>query len=243
MSKPFIPERIAVLAETVSSPPPERDVAFRMEWPQMREKEFVDGALKEMEGKLLKQVREKALWLEKEAYEKGFAQGEKDGFALGQQKSAAALREIRHLLEEIGRQQEQLFRNHEREMIATVLAIARKILAGFPVPEAVAGKTLRAALACVVERNKMRIHLHPRDYEALSGQPGGLPFSAEEEASGRVTFVPDPDLSRGGCYIETLCGDVDATLETQWAEMASRVWEEFEKANCLATESTESTEK
>jgi len=57
-----------------------------VDWPCLqnsRENQQWSQGIKEKEERILKQVREKALEIEKEAYEKGFVQGEKDGAELG----------------------------------------------------------------------------------------------------------------------------------------------------------------
>jgi flagellar biosynthesis/type III secretory pathway protein FliH len=48
-------------------------------------------------------------------------------------------------------------------------------------------------------------------------------------------MVVDPAISRGGCYLETSLGAIDATLETQLDQIASLIWEKVEKAGLLAT--------
>ena len=47
---------------------------------------------------ILREAQEKASALEREAYEKGFAQGEKDGVELGQRKALKLLENIENLL-------------------------------------------------------------------------------------------------------------------------------------------------
>lgn len=74
MSKKFVTDD--TLPRTGAQP------AYQMVWHPLEGKEYSSAFLphiKELEAKLLKEAKEKALFLEKEAYEKGFAQGKKMG--------------------------------------------------------------------------------------------------------------------------------------------------------------------
>ena len=40
--------------------------------------------------------------------------------------------------------------------------------------------------------------------------------------------MADPSLLRGGCLIETLFGDIDATLESQLDQITAGIWQKIE---------------
>ncbi|MCK5514895.1 MAG: hypothetical protein KAJ00_10380, partial [Deltaproteobacteria bacterium] len=78
--------------------------------------------------KYIKQMTKKTDSLEKEAYEKGFAQGEKAGMELGEKRFDSILKGFTETLEGVRKIKEEAYCNSEQEMMELVLAIARKII-------------------------------------------------------------------------------------------------------------------
>ncbi len=207
--------------------------AFQVQWPPLLSRENaqrVDQAAKEMEERILKQARERALQIEREAYEKGFAQGEKDGLELGQKKLEVILDSFRKILEEMAGLRLYLFRKHEEEMVRLVFALTRKILRqDLPLPEGWVRETLVAAFQQVLDPRKVVLHLNPKDHQYLLAQPEGLPFRQEGKDEGEVRVLSDPSITRGGCYLETPFDEIDATLESQIEVLFSSVWPKFQQ--------------
>jgi len=220
--------------------PPKEDggtQAFEMEWPELhpRQKAFVlNQSLKGLEEKLFREAKERALAIEKEAYEKGFAQGEKDGIDLGLKRQETILQHFQKILEEVQNQKKILWAQQERDLVRLVGAILRKILRReIPCPEEVITQTLREALQLAEESKPMQVHLHPQDYYYLINQPGQLTLSMSGKESGEIRFLSDPTIHRGGCFLETAYGDIDATIDGQLEEILSTFWERFQKAGNL----------
>jgi flagellar assembly protein FliH len=207
--------------------------AFQVQWPHLLSRENaqrVDQAAKEMEEKILKQARERALLIEREAYEKGFAQGEKDGLDLGQKRLEAILDSFRKILEEMARLRLSLYQKHEGEIIRLVFAFTRKILRqDLPLPEGWVKETLAAAFQQVLDPRKVILHLNPKDCQYLLAHPEGLPFRQEGKEEGEVKVLADSSITRGGCYLETPFDEIDATLEGQIEVLISSVWRKFQQ--------------
>jgi flagellar assembly protein FliH len=184
-----------------------------------------------MEEKILKQARDRALLIEREAYEKGFAQGEKDGLELGQKRLEAILDSFRKILEEMACLRLSLLQKHEGEMVRLVFALARKILRqDLPLPEGWVKETLAAAFRQVLDPRKVILHLNPKDCQYLQAHPEGLPGRQEGKEQGEIKILADPSISRGGCYLETPFDDIDATLEGQMEILISSVWKKFQQS-------------
>ena len=83
--------------------------------------------------------------------------------------------------------------------------------------------SLRQALSHVVEQTRVKIRLNPADLEFLED----IIVDIRDEFSKLKDFeiVPDAEISRGGCLLETDFGLVDATLERKWRE----IWQKIEK--------------
>ncbi len=186
-------------------------------------------SLRDLEDRILKNVRDQALQIEKEAYEKGFAQGEKDGQELGLKRFEAVLQSFQKIFEELQKYQREYDRKHEGEMVRFLLTLARRVLRQeFPQAEETVAETIREAIQQVEERKRFQIRLHPKDYEFLKAHPERLPFPLNEENPEGAKLVADPSLLRGGCLIETPFGDIDATLESQLDQITAGIWRKID---------------
>lgn len=219
---------------TSSHPLPEipQEGTFQLEWPQLHPKTYASSFhqyLKELEEKVLKQVREKSLFIEKEAYEKGFSQGEKDGLELGQRRIETIITQFKEILLEIECQRKDLYKAFEKEMLLLVLDISKKVIRHeLKLHEDIILATLQGAIQYVVDRRKLVVHLNPVDYQYLLAHPEGLPLPLDE--AGAVKVIEDHSIARGGCFLETSFGEVDATVESQFNEIVRLIWEQWERS-------------
>jgi flagellar assembly protein FliH len=152
--------------------------------------------------------------LEREAFTKGYAQGERAGLEAGGKRAEAMLRRVAQTLEELGGLRQSLVQETEREMVQLALTLARRVVHR----ELTLDPELAAALAHVaLERlgttAPATIRLNPEDYTIVAQDAarwGGAP----------VTVIPDPSIPRGGCLVESEFGSVDATVERQFDELS-----------------------
>ena len=209
------------------------DPSFQAAWPQLGGKKFspqFEQHLKEMEAKILKQARERILVLEKEAYEKGFAQGEKDGLELGQKRIETMIGQLNNLLKEIERQRTDLYERYRREMVQLVLSIAKKVIHHeVNIQEDTIVLTLQEAFKYVVDQKKVVVRLNPIDYQFLLSHRERLPFAGEKMRG--IEMVEDPTITRGSSLLETSFGAIDATVENQFDQIASLIWENIDHPN------------
>ena len=161
--------------------------------------------------------------MEKEAYEKGFAQGEKDGLELAGKRMETVLDSFGRILGELNRLGRELEEKNEKAMVRLVFALTRKIARHeLALPEGTVRETLRAAFRHVIEARHVTVHLNPKDHQYLLSRPADLPWQGGGGASG-VQLVPDPSITRGGCSLETSFGEIDATVEAQLDQILSAV--------------------
>jgi flagellar assembly protein FliH len=154
--------------------------------------------------------------LEREAFTKGYAQGERAGLEAGGKRAEAMLRRVAQTIEELSGLRQTLIHETEREMAQLALTLARRVVHR----EVTLDPELAAALAHVaLERlgttSPATIRLNPADYTIVA-QDG----DTSRWGTAAVTVVPDPSVSRGGCLVETEFGSVDATIERQFDELS-----------------------
>ena len=156
--------------------------------------------------------------LEREAFTKGYAQGERAGLEAGGKRAEAMLRRLAQTLEELTGLRDTMVRQTERELVQLSLAIARKVLHR----EVSVDPELTAALAHVaLERigttAPATVRLHPDDYATVTaGQ--ATPLGGRQ-----VDVLPDPSVSRGGCLVESEFGFINASVDAQVDEIARAV--------------------
>jgi len=165
--------------------------------------------------KTLIQAQETAALVEREAYEKGFEQGEKDGSELGEKKALKVLENIEKLLEEIGHMRTEILKQCEKEVLEIIFVIGKKIIHHQleSDEEAIKG-TLHHAVQLAAEKNKITLRVNPEDFDYVERLRPEFFTKFKELKS--MTVTSDPSITRGGCLLETPYGDVDARIETQF---------------------------
>ncbi|MGQ9646119.1 MAG: FliH/SctL family protein [Thermodesulfobacteriota bacterium] len=222
MSKTFIPD--------LSHSEVTEKSKFRMTWPRLQTKAYVSSVhehLRALEEKTLKEAKEKSALIEKEAYEKGFAQGEKDGFELGRKRVETVIHQFELILLNLRDQQQELYKEFEKKMVELVIRISQRVIRHeLTLREDTIQKTLEEAFRHVSDRTKILVRLHPADYRSLSTYHEKFPWIKDQTEN--ITVVEDPLISRGGCLLETPFGEVDATIEGQFDEIVSSIWNQWE---------------
>jgi len=175
---------------------------------------------------LLKEAQERAAHLEREAYDKGFAQGEKDGFELGQKRAEKIVVNMERLFDELGGLKLKLVKSHEKELLGMVLAITKKIVHLEALrDETLIERTVLKALGLAADRSEISLRIHPDDVDLIEKVKPGL-FAEFKDLKG-LAVTPDASISRGGCVIESPYGDVDGGIETQLEQIGQVMDEAF----------------
>jgi flagellar assembly protein FliH len=163
---------------------------------------------------ILHKAREKAVYIEQEAYEKGFAQGEKDGLELGEKKAIKLIENIESILIELKHLKEEIPKQYEKEMLDLVFVITKKIIyREIASDETALKETILNALHFAVEKSKVVLSVNPKDFNYVEKLRTQL--FAEVKDLKSISISSDPSITRGGCFLETPHGDIDSTVETQ----------------------------
>jgi flagellar assembly protein FliH len=152
--------------------------------------------------------------IEQEAYEKSFAQGEKDGFEFGEKKAIKVLENIENLFNEMASLKQDVLKQHEREIIDLIFAVAEKIVHHeVRSKESEIKNAIFDALKLAVEKSKVIFNVNPDDYDYVEKLRPEL--FKQNKGLKSIVVTSDPGVSRGGCYIETPYGNIDATIESK----------------------------
>lgn len=153
--------------------------------------------------------------LEREAFTKGYAAGERAGVEAGARRADGMLRRVAQTIEELSQLRRTITRDTQLQMVQLALALARRVV----LRELSLDPDLVAALAHVAverlgEQVAATIRLHPEDYATVLSHRG------EQWEGAQVTVVPDPAVQRGGCVVESEFGIIDASIDAQFAELS-----------------------
>jgi len=163
---------------------------------------------------ILEEARKRAAGLEREAYEKGFVQGEKDGLELGKKKAIKLIENVENLLAELSYLRKEFPKQYEKEILEIVFAIAKKVInLQIESDKRVIEETIFKAIELACEKGKIILKVNPEDLEYVEELRPGV-ISKFKEIKG-ITVSPEPSITRGGCILETPYGDVDARIESQ----------------------------
>ncbi len=159
--------------------------------------------------------------LEREAFTKGYAAGERAGLEAGARRADAMLRRVAQTIESLGQLRRTIVEQTERQVVDLALTLARRVVHR----EISLDPQLVAALAHVAlerlgERVPATIRLHPDDYATVLSQRG------EQWEGSQVTVVPDAAVSRGGCLVESDFGLIDGSVDAQFNELSRALLDE-----------------
>lgn len=189
--------------------------------------------------RLLTEAKERADLIQREAFEKGFSQGEKAGRELAEQ----AMEESLGALQEAVAQWDLILQDSKGEMafeiVRLALAVAKKILQREVSLEGdMVLRVVKAALSKARVREDVIVRVNPMDLETISEAKGELVRELEEVRS--IRFEADESVERGGALVECSMGELDLRLERQFKEIEqafqrlleeeqgpARSWEEF----------------
>ncbi|MDH4064572.1 MAG: flagellar assembly protein FliH [Acidobacteriota bacterium] len=158
-----------------------------------------------------------AAQIERDAFMKGYAQGERAGAEAAAARGEAVVRRLTETVDELRKLKADLLQKTEQQVVQLSLAIARRIVQR----EVTLDRELIAAMGRVaLDRlgavSTATIRLHPDDYAAvMHGYPDGT------ADAGGTTIVADPLVRRGGCLVQSDFGVIDVSIDAQIQELAT----------------------
>jgi flagellar assembly protein FliH len=175
---------------------------------------------------ILETFQEKTTLIEQEAYEKGFEQGEKDGFEIGEKRAVKIVDNIEHLFVEMTQLKETILKRHEKEIIDIIFEIVEAIVhkevqdGGHVIGDAIVN-----ALELANDTREIQLRVNPDDYAFIENARPEL-FSRFKDIRS-IIVNSDPSLSKGGCILETPKGGIDASIETRLKKIQECLLEAF----------------
>lgn len=201
--------------------------------PQVAEPEPEPESLNEIEEVPLDEVQpltlEELEAIRQEAYNEGFAAGERDGFHATQlkvrQEAEVALQArlatletlMSNLLAPIAEQDTQI----ERSLVELVSHIARQVIQReLKIESSQIERVTQEALKLLpMGANNIRIFMNPQDFEQIK--------ALRERHEEQWKILEDPALMPGGCRIETEHSRIDASVETRITQALALLFDQL----------------
>ena len=168
--------------------------------------------------------------LEKDAFERGYAEGSKagreEGLKQGEETAAVQIEEMTRrytdALAQVAAFKETLRAEVEEEVVRLALAVAKKIVhREIQIDQTIIHTLVRVALERVSGKSAVIIRLSPPDYEYMSKAHADM-----SQVEGReIGFEVDNTLTKGDCMIQTDAGDIDARIGEEFNEVESAFFE------------------
>lgn len=152
--------------------------------------------------------------IEREAFAKGFARGERAGEAAAAERNDALQRRLVATVDDIASLRSGLMRRAERELVRLAVAMAERILRReINVDRDLLVVMARVAIDRLGEHAVATVHLNPDDHELVIAQ--------RDAGSGKaIELVADPHVPRGGCVVRSNFGTIDVGIDAQMRELA-----------------------
>lgn len=155
--------------------------------------------------------------------QEAYTRGKKDGKAEAEKKLHSTTRSLADGLEQISGLRQSLLSKSKEDMVRLVMAVARQVI-----EQDVAQKqdiivaTVKKSLEAAVAADEYYIRVHPEDLEIVKEHEPL--FLAAMKGLQNIHFMADESIARGGCVAESRAGDVDATIESQLAEIEDHLY-------------------
>lgn len=146
--------------------------------------------------------------------ETAFRQGREEALQEARQQLGHASDMLAQALEEVSRLRGSLLQNSSNDMLRLVMSIVRQVLhAETSVNPQIIIDTIEKALQMAVRSDHYHVRVNPADLETVTKHKPL--FLASINGLQNLTFQADPNISSGGCLLESEIGDVDATIDGQ----------------------------
>jgi flagellar assembly protein FliH len=145
--------------------------------------------------------------------------GQREGEAAGMRRAAEQLEPVlsrfAKTIEELVAFRIRFRREAEQDLVRLALSVAKRILRReLAIDSSVMLGLVKAALDQLELRETYRVRMHPQDAPAIQQRFRDLGLPS------RLEVVADAGLERGAVIFETIRGEMDASIDTQLAEIS-----------------------
>jgi len=157
---------------------------------------------------------------EAQSFKKGLADGLKKGKEQQKLEAAQTVETLTILIQELNDLRQNILEKAEGQIVELALAVAQKVIhSEVATRREIIQGVLKDAIRNIVDRDNMKIHVHPQDFQYMMEIKSD--FLSSFDGVKNIVFEEDEAIRRGGAVIETLFGEVDARIEQQFNEITT----------------------
>ena len=170
------------------------------------------------------EIKSRVTQTEREAYEKGHADGHEKGFEEGKAEVARLVESLHSIITKAIEKRNEIIQEAETQIINLVLLIVKKVIKVISENQKnVVINNVVQALRKLKSRGDVVIRVNLADLELTSEHVKDFMKMVENVKS--ITVLEDSSVDRGGCIIETDFGQIDARISSQLHEIEERILE------------------
>jgi flagellar assembly protein FliH len=170
-------------------------------------------------------------------YLEGYKKGHKEGFEKGKKEAEEKYKNlaiklegefqekikiVETFLKNIEKEIRELIINMDKEILNLALDIANKItLKEVKIDPEIPLRIIKEALNYIAEGTELNIKVNPEEYSFLEKN-----LSKHIPPSQKIKLIPDESISKGGVFIETSLGVIDATFEKRWKKLLDSLFKD-----------------
>lgn len=157
----------------------------------------------------IEQIQQQA---RQEGYQEGLGQGREQGYSEGRELAQQEAQRLHKLLVQVNESLQGLDREMAQQLLALSLGIAKQMLRqALAVRPELLLPVVQEAINSLPQTNQHpQLILHPQDAALVRS------CLEAELAHGHWRVVEDSQIAPGGCRLETLQSELDATMENRW---------------------------
>lgn len=149
--------------------------------------------------------------IEREAFEAGYASGEKAGYEMGQHKAAVLIGQLKKLCAEISTLKKDTLSELEAQVVLLAIAMVRRIIKEeLSVHPEIVENLIKEALTKISKPNPVTIKLSPLLYDRLIDKKEEF-----QEIHPDLFFELDPNVPEGGGVVQSPAEEVPINLDFQ----------------------------
>jgi flagellar biosynthesis/type III secretory pathway protein FliH len=160
-----------------------------------------------------RELDDRAATVERDAFAKGYAEGERAGLEAAATRTDAMLRRLGATIDELIALRGEIVRKSERQAVQLVLAIAERLVHR----EITLDRTI--LLGWRVPRSIGSVNTAPQPYGSTRADLAAIGDAVDLAGTG-VRVVADAVVSRGGCLVQSDFGFMDVSPDAQFRELA-----------------------
>lgn len=200
---------------------------------ELEAKRRIDQAKNEAEQIRAQITEAKQAWeqerkmLIEEAQQTGYQAGLTEGREQGYEEMKASIQLAKHVIDVAKQDYHEKIDAAEGTILQLAIKVAEKIIgASLEKDEQYYLSMIKAVLKEVREDREVQIHVHPVYYEMILSEKEELLTLFPGETS--LYIYPDDELSELDCFIESENGRIDASVDSQLAEIKQKLFELLE---------------